>query len=883
MKEHIRRRVIIPLGLVLLILLSGFIITLYRFQADHIDNEVLDFVTTTTQQFHLEIDEDAELMCGLLDFIEQDENIRQAWLERDRPRLLESSRQIFERIRDQYRVTDFYFHGTDRTNFLRVHDPERHSDFIRRFTMGNAAATGKTSAGIELGPLGAFTLRVVRPWRIDGELIGYIELGEEIEHITRRIQESLGLDFIILIDKQYVKKETWEEGLRLMNRQEDWEEYTESVVTFRTIDLPVAQIRPWLDLNHSGQESVVFGVRTADRQFRTSFAPLLDAGGRDVGDIILFYDTTYQMGGLVKVLGTILLIAALAGAFLLGLFWIHLGRIERKLVSSRMELAGAQAELETRNLELHQEQELLRHAHGALRNILAKVPFGVVLIDKQKNIRWLNESVLRMIGATSEEEVIGKQCNEYLCPAQPGECPVLDHGKAIDNSERKIQTRDGRVIPIIKSVLEVHFDGEDMLLETFIDITERKQMEEEREHAQAFLQNIIDGIADNLMVINLDHTIALANKAARVSNGGRDPVADCLTCHQVTHHSTIPCESEKDPCPIDKLLATRAPVICEHTHYDAQHQTSQVEVVLAPIFDETGKIVQCIDTSRDITERKQLEMELGHARKLESVGQLAAGIAHEINTPAQFVSNNINFLQESFNDVLKLVTRYQQLLETGRENPLTAEIVADIEKLVKEVDWEYLEEEIPSAIDQSQDGIDRIAKIVRAMKEFSHPGNKEKAPKDLNEIIETTMTVARNEWKYVADIDLELSPDLPLVDCLADEMGQVFLNIIVNAAHAIADKIGNNGKGSIRISTVAVDDWVEIRIEDSGGGIPQAAQDHIFDPFFTTKDVGRGTGQGLTIAYDVITSKHQGTLSFETKEGVGTTFIVRLPLSMVEA
>jgi signal transduction histidine kinase len=355
-----------------------------------------------------------------------------------------------------------------------------------------------------------------------------------------------------------------------------------------------------------------------------------------------------------------------------------------------------------------------------------------------------------------------------------------------------------------------------------------------------------------------------------------------MKCHQIAHRSDSPCDTITDPCPIKELLATKAPVVVEHTHYDADGRAINVEIIASPIFNENGEVVQIIESTRNITERKQMEVELGQARKLESVGQLAAGIAHEVNTPAQFVSNNISFFRESMEDVMRLIDSYESIVTIAQERALASGEVTELEQLRDEVDWVYLKEEIPKAILQSQDGVDRISKIVRAMKEFSHPGKREKIPKNLNEIIDTTVIIARNEWKYVAELQLELLEDLPQVNCLVDEMGQVFLNIIVNAAHAIDDNSNGNGKGLIKISSTVQDEWVEIRIEDNGGGISASVREHIFDPFFTTKEIGKGTGQGLTIAYDVVTAKHNGKLYCETEEGVGTSFIVRLPLKEQE-
>jgi signal transduction histidine kinase len=194
------------------------------------------------------------------------------------------------------------------------------------------------------------------------------------------------------------------------------------------------------------------------------------------------------------------------------------------------------------------------------------------------------------------------------------------------------------------------------------------------------------------------------------------------------------------------------------------------------------------------------------------------------------------------------------------------------------VDTAFLLAEIPKALQQTAEGIERVSTLVTAMKEFSHPGKKEKVAVDLNKAIETTITVARNEWKYVAEMKTEYDPTLPEVSCLPGEMNQVLLNLIVNAAHAIAE-VEKNGehKGSITVRTRNHPDWVEIQIEDTGGGIPEGVRSRIFDPFFTTKEVGKGTGQGLAIAHSVVVGKHGGTIHFQTEVGKGTTFFIRLP------
>ena len=309
--------------------------------------------------------------------------------------------------------------------------------------------------------------------------------------------------------------------------------------------------------------------------------------------------------------------------------------------------------------------------------------------------------------------------------------------------------------------------------------------------------------------------------------------------------------------------------------------------IISPIKDSAGRITHFLAVKEDITSRKQaereraqMELQLRHAQKLESIGQLAAGIAHEINTPTQYIGDNTRFLADAFKDLNELVGKFQGLLAAVKAGPLAPDLVAGVEETFRAVDAEYLILQIPQAIQETLQGVERITKIVRAMKDFSHPGAEEKTPTDINRAIESTITVSRNEWKYVADLETEFDPALPLVPCLPGEFNQIILNLIVNAAHTIADVVGESGaKGRLTLSTRRDGDWVEIRVRDSGLGIPEAIRGRVFDPFFTTKPVGKGTGQGLAIARSVIVDKHQGTIHFETETGRGTVFIVRLPVS----
>ncbi|MDZ7337823.1 MAG: response regulator [candidate division KSB1 bacterium] len=305
-----------------------------------------------------------------------------------------------------------------------------------------------------------------------------------------------------------------------------------------------------------------------------------------------------------------------------------------------------------------------------------------------------------------------------------------------------------------------------------------------------------------------------------------------------------------------------------------------LNVTISPYLLQNGGKSGFLVAAEEVTEHKILQHQLMQAQKLESIGQLAAGIAHEINTPTQFIGDNTRFLREAFASLLGVIEQYRRLKQAVRSGQATPQLLESVEEKESEVDLDYVTQEIPLAIQQSLEGIERVANIVQAMRAFSHPGGQEKTAVDLNKAVETTVTVARNEWKYVADMELDLDSTLPHVQGLPNEINQVILNILLNAAHAIRDVVGARPerKGKITIRTQRNNGWAEIRISDTGTGIPAAIRHRIFDPFFTTKEVGKGTGQGLAIAHNVIVEKHGGSITFETEEGRGTTFIVRLPV-----
>jgi two-component system, NtrC family, sensor kinase len=318
----------------------------------------------------------------------------------------------------------------------------------------------------------------------------------------------------------------------------------------------------------------------------------------------------------------------------------------------------------------------------------------------------------------------------------------------------------------------------------------------------------------------------------------------------------------------------------------------------SPLRNESGQVTHYVTIGADITarreaerrkqqlqeelytqmeEREQMATELRLAHKLESVGRLASGLAHEINTPIQYVSDSVHFLRTAFAELTALLDSYRAALQQLAVAPGAQAIIAAIDASPGASDIDFIRGEVPRAIDRTLDGAERVTAIVRAMKEFAYPDSVEQSPADLNHALATTLTVARSEYRHIAAVHTDFG-DLPPVLCNVGELNQVFLNLIVNAAHAIHDAGKDSAAGRIDITTRATSQWAEVAVADNGCGIAPENLEKIFDPFFTTKAVGRGTGQGLAITRSIVTDKHGGHLDVHSEQGTGTRFVVRLPI-----
>ncbi|MFQ5706187.1 MAG: PAS domain S-box protein, partial [bacterium] len=513
-------------------------------------------------------------------------------------------------------------------------------------------------------------------------------------------------------------------------------------------------------------------------------------------------------------------------------------------------------------------------------NIVHNIDEGIIIEDSEGKWSFINPSIEKMLGY-SKDELVGEHWSKIIAPRE--------FQKIVKESERRRKgeksryescfvCKDGTELPVLVSSTPLFDRGEFRgVLSAITDISERKRGEEDRIAAHQLTEQLLTSIPSILIGVGKDDRITRWNTAAEQTFG--------IKGSGVIGRPFLQCGIDWDWCEVLHRISmyrkckqlTRLDDI-RYSRPDGKEGFLNIHI--NPVVGDSLKQAGFLLLATEITERKNLEGQLAQAQKLESIGQLASGIAHEINTPIQYVGDNIRFMQDAFEDLRKLLDRYRDLFEAAKEKQPLEALIPAVETTTQEIDLEYLVDEIPLAVQQSLEGVERVSNIVRAMKEFSHPGQAEKSPIDINRALENTITVARNEWKYVAELKTDFCPTLPLVPCLRGELNQVLLNILVNAAQAIAEATEGDSskKGTITVTTRHDDQCVEIRIADTGPGIPKKVRSKIFDPFFTTKEVGKGTGQGLAISHNVVVEKHGGSITFETEVGKGTTFVIRLPI-----
>ncbi len=521
-------------------------------------------------------------------------------------------------------------------------------------------------------------------------------------------------------------------------------------------------------------------------------------------------------------------------------------------------------------------EKKLAESEERFRGIAKASPVGIIITDAKGNLLYANQRMTELTGEDYTEHTGLSWMNNIHRKDKSNLITNWYNADFIsrDRLEFRIVPDSGIILWILGQIVKLRDKNDQMVgyVITMTDITQIKTVE--LEHTR--LTAAIDQAAEAIMITDTDGMITYVNPAFQKISGyspeeaiGQNPRFLQSGEHDILFYDNL----------WDTILAGQ---IWEgklvNLSKNGKHYTQEASI--GPIRDETGKIINFVCVSRDISKQLVVEAQLRQAQKLESIGELAAGIAHEINTPTQYVSTNNQFMKEAFTTLLAMTNNYRKLIEAIKSGESQNELLKRAESGLDDEELTYLEEDIPNAITESETGLKRISEIVQSVKQLAHPGEIQKGLYNLDEIIRNAITVSTNEWKYVSDVELNLDENLPGIHCLKGEIGQVVLNLIINAAHAIEAKLGKETetKGRITVSTYKEEDWAVLKVSDTGTGMPENVVKRAFDPFFTTKEVGKGTGQGLAIAHNVIVNMHNGMIDLETEEGIGTTFTVKLPL-----
>ncbi len=762
----------------LTVIFAAILIVSFR---QRLSSDALRSVQKSQGVYDLILKSDTKMLSAALDAFLSSGTAPQLYAEHaDRKKLLSAVKDLYGTNRSRYGITHFYFIDKDGTCFLRVHQPEQFGDAITRKTFLRARSTGATAAGIELGKT-VFALRVVTPFVREGRLVGYVEMGEEIDHFDALVKQETGVDVAVLIDKRFLQEAEYRAMRKASGQSDDWDELQAYVLASSTVrdrkllasSLPVDGARTIAEPEYLGT------VANDQHRLARGAFPLKDATGKQVGVVLVLTDVTEQIRGELWTLVALVLAAVVT---LLITFGVAARFLRAQIIGPLVALSEHAVEITMGNVDKKLDVE----AGGEVGELArAFRSMTVALADRDQHLRERNRDLQQVLDSVGQG---------FL---------AMDRG--------------GAMSPMRSAVVDQWFGTPPPAAPVW-----------------AYL-----GSGDE--------------EVSRLLQHGWASLFDPAT-PQATSLPRMPRRLQRG----DRTLEL------EYRLIEGGGRTERVVLVISDVTTALA---------REHSER-QLQAELQQAQKLEAVGRLAAGIAHEINTPIQYIGDNAHFLGEAFATVATVHRRYREVL--AQRCP--EEVQAALELAEQDLDVAYFLEEMPKAIARSLEGVRRVSTIVRAMKEFAHPDQNERVSVDLNRSLQATLEVARNEYKYVADIETDFG-EIPAVSCVAGDLNQVFLNVIVNAAHGIESVVsGTRQRGTIRVTTRRDGVAVVVAIADTGCGIPEAIRDKVFDPFFTTKPVGKGTGQGLAIARSIV-KKHGGHLSFTSEVGAGTTFSIRLPVA----
>ncbi len=837
--KPVQRYLLLPLVGILLILIGGFVLVLMNQHRGRLNQDSKVVLDDAVVELNNSMRRQADALAGLEDVILCDEGLRGALAAGDRERLLANWQQVYTTLRKNHGITHFYFHRPDRVNLLRVHKPEKHGDLINRFTARQAEHTGKTAYGIELGPLGTFTLRVVCPV-FDGEtLVGYLELGKEIEDILAGIHDNRGVELMVYIHKTALNRNQWQAGMKMLGREADWDRYTEKVLIYSSLP----QVPTACDAFIQGKEHI-HGKLTGQTEFsgkhwRILLHPANDVSGKEVGDLIVLLDVSAARASFLRLLSGVGLSATLVLSGLIAFMYVLLRRTD----------AGIRA-----------QQENLLEREIFQRTLLNNLSAGVVILDPvSKKIEQVNDHVAALFGEPAER-LVGRMCHELL-PADGSVCPVCDLGKPMENSERTMLRADGSRLDILKIVKRVRIGGQEKLIECFVDITQSKRVEKELVKSNNSLSALLSAIPAFVYLKDRDLKYVDANSALCDMMGTAPEDIAGKTDFDLFPRRDAEVFRRDD----DRVLASGSPVVDrEERMTRPDGSVFWVLTNKCPVLDNKGDVIGVVGHTVDITERKQAEKKLEETLSdLEAVNEhlqqqtalasamaaeaemanaakseFLANMSHEIRTPMNGVVGMTNLLLDTTLSPEQM--EYAETIKISGESLL--KIINDILDYSKleacKIDFENIDYDLRMTIDKFSD------------------------------------LVAVKAWEKGLEFVPVIHHEVPsLLRGDPGRLRQILINLAGNAI-----KFTEKGEVAVRISLEdenATHATIRFGVSDTGIGIPENRMDRLFKSFSqvdssTTRKYG-GTGLGLTISKQ-LAKMMGGRIGVESKEGRGSEF-----------
>ncbi|MFZ2633392.1 MAG: PAS domain S-box protein [Desulfosalsimonadaceae bacterium] len=831
----LRKRLLIPMMLSLVILLGSLIFLAYRIQQNNILDDVNKRFDSVQSSFYTRLNDETIQISSALTTLLYNAQVKADFINNDRDALLKTTAPLFASLKN-YGITHLYFTGPDRVNFLRVHQPDRYGDLINRFTTMNAEKTNRLSTGLELGPLGTLTMRVVVPWYDGDRLIGYVEMGKEIDHIIRKIKEIHTVDLYVLIEKEYLDKNGWESGMRMLKRDNEWNRFPTTVLMDSTTKTVPKDLEYYFDeIRHvSGATNVPISMN--GRQYQVKFLHITDADNRGAGDLVVLMDVTRLIEGFRLSIFYISAICILIFGALFFFFYVYVGRTDRQLTLI--------------------QNQILALERDRSKFILANMPAHISLLDENRCFIQWNLHSENLFGY-KENEVVHKLGPRDVT-ANPDEADVLLAGamhKGFAEMEIQGRRKNGGLFWMkYRFVKMLEKDGSNCLLSIAEDITERRESEMKLRESESRYRGLVETSTDAIVSASQDSKIFQWNKAAETIFGYSQDEAIGRPLDMLVPEKY----REKHAQGFSAFLAHGQPKLIGRTiELEARRKDGAefpVELSLSALKKDntwffTGIIRDISRRKTDEEEKARLQSQLIHSKRLESLGTLAGGIAHD------------------FNNLLSIIIGYAEL---------AGEIMQDNDDAKRNI------EEVLKAGLRARD-------IVKQILSFSRKQTQERKPVLLSEIVKEALIQIRATFPSSIEIRLHIQDERGKIEADASQIHRVVMNLLVNAKDAMP---GTGGELKISITPKQVDPaeaatyaenfspgpYIQLTVRDTGHGMDTATTERIFEPYFTTKAPEHGTGLGLSVVYGIVKS-HGGTITINSDLNIGTTFTVLLPVT----